>query len=245
MVADIHAHLDYFSNEELKKIIERAKKEGIEIIITNSTDIKSCKKSLEISKKYDIVRLAVGLYPNDNLNINDFDEFKKFVLENQKEIFAIGEIGMDFKESKNEGSQELIFKKQLELAQELNLPVIIHSRKAEKEVLKILEDYKNLKKILHCFSGKFKLIEEAKKQGCYFSIPANINRSEHFKKMVKEISMERILLETDSPFLPPTKGETNEPANVLKTVKTISAIWGISYDETENILEDNFRKVFE
>jgi TatD DNase family protein len=122
--------------------------------------------------------------------------------------------------------------------------VIIHSRKAEREVLEILEKFKSIKVILHCFSGSFNLVKKGIGLGCYFSIPANIVRSEHFQKMAQVIPREKILTETDSPYLSPFKEKENEPAFITESMKKISKIWKIPETEVEKKIEDNFRKVF-
>lgn len=243
MLIDVHAHLDFFSEEEIGKIILNAKKAKVGLIITNSLNLKSCKRNLEIVKKYDIVKLAVGLYP-EGLSLKKLEELRKFVHKNKKYVFAIGEIGMDFKHDEDKKLQEKVFREQLRLAEELNVPAIIHTRKAEREVIEIVKDY-DCKKILHCFSGNFKLVKEAVKGGCYFSIPTNIVRSEHFKKMVEVLPREKILLETDAPYLSPFKDRKNEPEFVAESVKVISKIWGVSKKETEGQIEENFIKVFD
>ncbi|MCA9487620.1 MAG: TatD family hydrolase [Nanoarchaeota archaeon] len=246
MLYDIHAHLDYFKDEEIEELVKNAEKANLRIIIGNSTDLESCKKSLEISKKYKIVKFAAGLYPNPKLTKKNLEEFEDFVLKNKKEIVAIGEIGMDFKEfplsSKN--NQKKVFEFQLKLAQKLSIPIIIHSRKAEKEVIEILKNYPKVKKIMHCFSAKFKLIREANEIGCYFSIPPNVVRSEHFQKMVKELPKEKMLLETDSPYLSPFPGKQNQPAYAFETVKMISLLWKMPVEGVEKILWENYERVF-
>ena len=188
--------------------------------------------------------MALGLYPSDNLDNLIYKEFEEIVSNNQKRIFAIGEIGIDFKEGQNKEIQEKFFTLQLELAQKLKIPAIIHSRKAEKEVLKILENYPKLKKILHCFSGKFSLVKKADEMGCYFSIPTNIVKNEHFQKMVKELPKNKILTETDAPFLSPYPEKRNQPAFIKESIKKISEIWNLSEKQTENQIERNFLKAF-
>lgn len=246
MIYDVHAHLDMFNDKSLKGIINRAKKENVNTIITNSVNMESISHSLEISKKYpDIVKLAIGLYPEKDLKLGDWDKFYKFAKENRDKYIAFGEIGLDlFSTTENFNIQKEIFIKELNLAKEFSKPVIIHTRKAEKEVLDILENYPEIKKILHCFSGNFKLIKKAKEMGCYFSIPANIIRSKHFQKMVSELSKEIILTETDSPFLSPHKEIQNEPSFIRETISMISTIWNISKEEVENQIETNYKKIF-
>ena len=269
MLYDTHAHLDML--KDLDSVIENARRNHVKIIVAQSVDIDSMKKSLEICKKYpDVMKLSVGLYPEDDLKESDLLELEKFVSDNREYIFAIGEIGMDFtprvasagcrvksvemkedeiekvREISDERKklQEYVFRKQLELAERLGVPVSIHTRKAEREVVDILRDYPNVKKILHCFSGNFKLVKEAENIGCYFSIPTNIVRSEHFQKMVGEINRDRILTETDSPYLSPFKDSWNEPANIGESIKVISGLWDLSEKDVEDIIENNFVKLY-
>jgi len=238
---DTHAHLDLLEN--LEEIIKRAK--GMQII-TNSVNIKSCQKNLEIKDKFPKnVKLAVGLYPEEDISNNKLEELKIFIKKNKSKISAMGEIGMDFKHEKpSKEIQEFIFKAQLDLAKELKIPSIIHTRKAEKEVLDILENYKNQIIILHCFSGNFKLVKRAIDLGFYFSIPTSIVRSEHFQRLVVEVPRERLLTETDAPLQSPFKDKPNEPAFIKESIKKISEIWNLPTTKTEKIIENNFYKIF-
>ena len=242
MIIDTHAHLDLVKKNYLNKLIENAKNARVKIIITNAIDLNSCKKVLDLSKRFDIVKPALGLYP-EKLSLEKLEKFKKFLFEHKKEVFAIGEIGMDFKWHEDKKLQEKIFREQLKLAEELKLPAIIHSREAEAEVVEILKDY-NCKKIMHCFMGNFKLVKKAEELGCYFSIPTNIVRSEHFQKMVRMLPKDKILTETDSPYLSPFKGKKNESAFIVESIKIISKIWGLTKEETEKQIEDNFERLF-
>jgi TatD DNase family protein len=242
MIIDVHAHLDFFSKNKLKKIQENQK---IKLVITNSVNIKSIEKNLKISKKYPKIKLAVGLYPENNLSSNDLIFLSKIIKEIKSKIIAIGEIGMDFSnEFPNKQLQKEIFMKQLEIAKQLNIPAIIHTRKAEKEIIDILEEEGYSKIVLHCFSGNFKLIKKAIDLGYYFSIPTNIVRSEHFQKAIQLIPKNKILTETDSPYLSPFKEKQNEPAFIEETIKKMSEIWQISKEEVEKIIERNFNELF-
>jgi TatD DNase family protein len=257
MLIDIHAHLDLYDEKEVGNIIKESIENNVKCIITNSVDLDSCKKNLEFAKKYkDVVKLAVGFYPQDALSREEkelgyeskektetFEQLKEFTLKNKEFVFAIGETGLDFYNGKDKKTQEELFKKELKLAEELKVPIIIHSRKAEKEVVELIKDYSCVR-ILHCFNGKFSLIKQALESGCYFSIPTNIVRLEHFKKMVQEIPKDRILTETDAPFLSPYHNSKNKPYYIKETIKEISKIWKLSEKETEKIIFDNFKKVF-
>lgn len=238
---DDHCHLDFFNEKELEKIMKNSKNM---LIVSNSVNLDSCKKNIEISKKYKNVKCAFGMYP-EKLTLKKFNEFSKFVFNHRRRLFAMGEIGMDFLHKKNPELQEKIFRKQLDMARKYKVPAIIHTRKAEKEILKILEEYKDLKLILHCFSGNFKLIKKAVELGCYFSIPTSIMRTEHFQKMVLEIPKKKILTETDSPYLSPFIGEKNTPINIKESLKKIAEIWKVNFEEVEKQVEENFNLCFD
>ncbi len=242
---DVHANLDFYSREKLLKIIDNAKKIGVEFIVTNSVNLNSCKKNLKISQEFHFVKLAVGLYPEKNISLEKYAIFEKWVLENKKNISAIGEVGLDFSEElPSREIQEKIFINQLNLARNLNLPVIIHTRKAEKRVIEILQDFKDLKIILHFFSGNFTLVKEAINSSFYFSIPANVVRSEHFQKLLEITPKENILTETDSPYASPFKEIENEPSFVFEGLKKISEIWKVPIKKADKIIDENFYKIF-
>ena len=250
MICDCHLHLDMFNDSEIASLIDESK--NVKFMITNSVDLDSCKRGLYLGGKYSIVKVACGLYPQDahaketGKEKDSFEDFEKFVLENKKEIVAIGEIGMDFVSGSRENSveQEKLFRKQLELASKLNIPAIIHTRGAEKEIVKILEEYGGVKRILHCFCGSMKLVEKAVEIGCYFSIPTSIVRMENFRKMLEIVPRKKILTETDAPFLSPFKGKRNKPIYISETIKIISEIWKVSIEEVEKIIEENFERIF-
>jgi len=243
MIIDSHAHLDLIEN--LDEVLTRAKENNVELILAQSVNIESLNKNLEIKNKYsDIVGLSAGLYPEETLKKSDYKLLEDFVIKNEDKVMAIGEIGMDFsRKLPKKDLQEYIFTKQLDLAQKMGLPVSIHTRKAEKEIIQILKGYPKLKRILHCFSGNFKLVKEAEMMGCYFSIPTNIVRSEHFQKIVKEVNRKKILTETDSPYLSPFKEKSNEPSYITESIKVMAKIWKMSFEEAEYQIEENSKKV--
>ena len=140
---------------------------------------------------------------------------------------------------KNRALQEFAFREFLMLAKELEIPAIIHSRKAEQDVIRIIKEINYKKVVLHCFTGKKSLIKDYKG---YFSIPAIILRSTHFQQLVKIVPLTRLLTETDSPYLSPFKDKPNEPANVVLTVKKIAEIKGI--EEPEKIIFMNYQRLF-
>lgn len=253
MIIDSHAHLELFNEKELKRILKNANSDEVALIVSNSVDIKSAKKIIEISEKFPIVKIALGIYPEqkpfDTYSKNyekNFNEFKNLVLENKKNLVAIGEIGLDFYHGKkeNKGIQEKLFIDQIKLAKELDLPIIVHTRGAEQEVLDILEKEKPKKIILHCFCGNMKLVKRAEFLGCFFSIPCSLKRMENFLHLLKIVPREKILTETDAPYLSPFPKKKNEPKFIKETIKKISDVWKISKEEVEKEIFKNSRKIF-
>jgi len=132
----------------------------------------------------------------------------------------------------------------IKLSKKINKPLIIHSRKAESDIIDILENSDAKKVILHCFSGKLKLIKKAAELGYYFSVPTNVVRSSQFQKLVEMVDINQLLTETDSPYLSPYKNRRNEPAFIIETIKKIAEIKNISINETANNIFMNYQKVF-
>jgi len=242
MLIDIHSHLDMCKN--IPKVIENAKQKNVKIV-TCGVDLKSNRESLEFFEKYH-VEICLGIYPVDaeKLSEKEIDFEIKFIEKNKSKIIGIGEVGLDLKFGKNLEKQKLILKKFVLLAKKFNVPIIIHSRKAEKEAIEFLEQFDYNKIIMHCFSGKIKLVEKIVGNNWYLSIPANIKTSEHFQKVVKNVSIENLFCETDSPFLHPDKKENNEPANVIESYRKIAEIKGISLEEVKKKIEENYNRIF-
>lgn len=252
ILVDVHAHLDWKDFKDLDEVIERAKLAGVKAIISAGVDPKSNRQVLEIAKRYDIVKAALGIYPPDALgretnteNLVDIDKEIEFITLNRSKIIAIGEIGLDYKsEDADKEMQKHVFVNQLRLAKKLNLPIIVHSRKAELEVIEILEKEGMKKVVLHCFSGKTSLIKKAICLGWSFSIPTNVVKSEQFQNLVKIVPLPQLLTETDSPFLSPFQGKRNEPAFVAESVKKIAEIKKLDQLEAANIIYSNYQNMF-
>ncbi|MBT3690697.1 TatD family hydrolase [Candidatus Woesearchaeota archaeon] len=245
MLIDVHCHLDYKDfDKDRDEVIENAKKNNVKIIISNGTDLESNKKVLELSKKYDIIKPAFGLYPveAENLSEEEIDETLNFIKKNNP--VAIGEVGLDLYNGKDIEKQKKVLVKLIDLSKELDIPLIIHSRKAEEEVIELLKETKPKKVILHCFCGNKELTKEAESLGYVFSIPATIIRTKTFKKLAKRIQLKSILTETDAPFLSPYEGKRNEPAYIKETIKKISEIKGLTEEELEKIIFMNYQNLF-
>ena len=256
MLVDTHIHLDCYKPEELDDLITRAKKANVKALITQGTNHESNKKSLEIAKKYDIVHVAMGLYPLDAINVKNntdytsrqvnisVEETLDFIKKNKDKIVAIGEVGIDLKHSTDLKTQTDNFSKIIELAEKLKKPLIVHSRKAENEVLELLQSY-NVKKIqLHVFEGRKKEIQKAADLGYYFSIPCIINKLVHFQMLTQMVNISQLLTETDGPWLSPYKEKQNEPIYIQETINHIAKIKKLDPKEVENIIYMNFQKLF-
>ncbi len=258
MLVDIHCHLDH-EKIDADKIVEKAKKSGVKEIITSGVNTSSNRKALKLSEKYDIVKASFGIYPIDALNKElqqegfyrneelNVEKELAWIEKNKEKCLAIGECGLDYKWSKKEKEhekQKKVFEKVIKLAKRINKPLIIHSRKAEKDALELLEK-NNMKKLnLHCFNGKKSLIRKAEELGYYFSIPPIITRLEHFQMLVNMIPLNKLLTETDSPYLSPERGKINKPSNVKITIKEIAKIKNLSEEEVEKQVYKNYKKLF-
>ncbi|MBT4334260.1 TatD family hydrolase [archaeon] len=246
MLIDAHAHMDYEQFEkDLDKVITSAEENNFVAIISNGTGPASNRKVLELSKKYNIIKPALGIYPIEALEMSDeeIDEEIEFIKKSNP--LAIGEVGIDYYHTDVKEKQKINFIKFIKLSKELNIPIIVHSRNAEEDVVQILEEEGAKKVLMHCFSsGKKELAERIEKNGWYFSIPATIVRNKTFKKLVKRISMDRILTETDAPFLSPFKEKRNEPSFIKETIKKIAEIKQLTEKEVEDQIYSNYKRLF-
>jgi TatD DNase family protein len=245
MLIDVHCHLDFKDfDKDRNEVIERAKQNNFKVIISNGTDLESNKKVLELSKKYDIVKPSFGLYPLEAEKISE-KELKELItfIEKNKPV-SIGEVGLDLKHGKDLEKQKEALKKLINLSKKLDIPIIVHSWKAEKETIDFLKENKAKKVILHCFSGNLEHIKQAEGLGYSFSIPASIVKNKTFRKLAKRIKLNSILTETDAPFLSPFEGKRNEPSFIKESIKKIAEIKGITEEELEKIIFMNYQRLF-
>jgi len=248
MLFDVHAHLhsEQFK-EDLEEVIDRAKKAGLSYIIEAGLDLESNKKVLNLSSKFNIIKPSLGLYPTDAVKLTDeqIEENINFIRQNKDKIIAIGEVGLDFNEGREtEKKQKEIFQKIIQLAEEIKKPLIVHSRKAEEECIQMLESSSLKRVVFHCFNGNFKLVKKIEENKWYLSIPPIILRSLHFQGVVQLVSITNLLTETDSPYLAPPPKTRNEPAFVKFSVEKISEIKNLTFEDTKNLLFNNFQNIF-
>jgi len=244
MLIDVHTHLDFPDfKKDLDKVISRCK--NFAVIISNGTDPESNRKVLELSKKFKLIKPALGFYPTDIERATEKEIDKEIEFIKTQKPIAIGEVGLDYFVGKNPEKQKKAFKKFIKLAENLNIPIIVHSRNAEQDTLNVLEESKYKKVIMHCFSGNAEQTKKASDFGYYFSIPTSIVRNKSFKKLVKRIDIKNILTETDAPFLSPYEDKKrNEPSFIKESIKKISEIKKISPKKIEKKIYENYKRMF-
>ena len=247
MIFDTHAHYDDERfTEELDSLFEFLTQNGVSKVITCGCDTESSKKSLELAQKYDFVYAAVGYHPS-NID-NGFKKEKLIELANNKKCIAIGEIGLDYYWTQdNNIEQREIFAKQLEIANELGLPVLVHDRDAHSDTLEILKKYKP-KGVVHSFSGSCEMAEELIKLGMHIGIGGVITfkNAKKLPEVVKMLPEDRILLETDSPYLTPVpyRSKTNNSAMIYFIAEKIAEIRGTTTEHILNLTFNNASKLF-
>lgn len=249
LLVDIHAHLDLFDDKERRKVIVRAAAAGVKAIINNGVGPSSNRESLQLQKQFPVVRAALGIYPTEaaKLAAAEVESELDFIRSSKNKIVAIGEIGLDYQEAKGEKDrqfQQRLFEQQLRIGIELNKPVIVHSRKAEKEVVETLIRCGCKLVILHAFHGSIKLVKAAAGAGFYVTIPTNIGRSSHFQAIAKALPLSRLLTETDAPFLAAEKGQKSEPAHIVATIRELAKMKGMDTIEVANIIYGNYQRLF-
>lgn len=256
MIIDTHCHLsDEKFSGDLERVIGESHKAGVEKMIVMSVDVKDSKEVIEISKKNERVFAAVGICYSGAKKGMDVDlemESLRTLAKNNK-VVAIGEIGIDCWTGQREDNlkrQKEVFKAQLELAVELNLPVVIHSRGSEKEIMEVFEnmDLSTIHGQFHCFGESKDFLEYVLSLGFYVSFGGNVTyrRSDFIRDLLKMVPLERLLLETDSPYLPPEgkRGERNTPANAIITARFIADFLNISFENLAYQTSKNAKCLF-
>ena len=247
---DTHSHINMVETFSLEDVIANAKENGVNKIIVPSAYPKDFDEVIKLIDKHDNVYGMLGVHPTEAKSWNDslIDKIKK--LSDNKKIVAIGEIGLDYYWDRSFNDlQKEIFIKQIKLANELELPIDIHDRDAHKDTFDILEEYnKNSQVIMHCFSGSVEFAKECIKKGFYLGIGGVVTfkNAIKMKEVVKEISLDKIILETDAPYLTPVpfRGKENQPAYVKYVAEEIAKIKNISFEEVNNITNQNAEKIF-
>ena len=247
MFTDSHCHLydEYYDN--LDNILKISEDNKVNRFINNGCDSNTNKEVLDKVSKYDNMYGTLGIHPEYVDNYTDEDIlFIKSNLNNKK-IIAIGEIGLDYHYTKeNKEKQIELFESQLKLAEASNMPVIIHSREATLDTINTLKKY-NVRGVIHSFSGSLETAKEYMKMGFLIGVNGVITfKNANLKDVIKEIPLEHLVLETDSPYLTPEpfRGKQNNPGHILDIAKYVSELKDISLEELSNITNKNLNKMF-
>jgi TatD DNase family protein len=257
MFVDSHAHFDGPEyDHDRDAVVNRAREAGVRFMLVVGTGDPlsgSLERAVTVAEQYDGVFAAVGVHPHDAKLYNEQAEFKLHVLaaENRK-VVAIGEIGLDYHyDHSPRETQEEVFRQQIALAQGLGLPIIVHSRAADRETVKALGDERgngDLRGIMHCFGGSPEMAEEVLEMGFMISFAGNVTfkKAENLREAAKKVPLDRLLIETDCPYLSPVpyRGSRNEPARVVEIARCLGDLYDLSPEEIGRLTTANFVRFF-
>jgi TatD DNase family protein len=244
-LVDTHAHLcETTFDADRTEVLKQARKAGVVAVIAVSETLADAQRNLELAQKHAILRPAAGLYPT-HLDRADAETMMALIREERHRLWAIGEVGLDHwkvKEEAERGVQREIFGSFIDLAMELDLPLNVHSRSAGRHAIALLLERNARRVQLHAFDGKAATALPAVEAGYFFSIPPSVVRSRQKQKLVKQLPLSSLLVETDSPVLAPSPDERNEPANVVMAINAIAELKNISKEEViEAVFENTCR----
>ncbi|EMI15161.1 TatD family hydrolase [Bacillus altitudinis MN12] len=252
MLFDTHAHLNAEQyNEDLEQVIERAKSEKVEKIVVVGFDRPTITRAMELIEAYDFIYAAIGWHPVDAIDMTDEDLAWIKELSQHEKVVAIGEMGLDYYWDKSpKDVQKEVFRRQIALAKEVNLPIIIHNRDATEDVVTILkeEGAAEVGGIMHCFTGSLEIAKACMEMNFYISFggPVTFKNAKKPKEVVKDIPSDRLLIETDCPYLTPApfRGKRNEPSYVKYIAEQIAELREMSFEELAALTTENAKKVF-
>lgn len=252
MFIDSHAHLDDKRfDEDRDLLIKNLIDNGIDIAINIGADLQSSINSVDLSRNYDHIYAAVGIHPHSADEADDKALEKIKELADNEKVVAIGEIGLDYYyDNSPRDKQRECFRRHLELAKELDLPVVIHSREASQETFDIIQEAQDgtLRGVMHCYSGSIEMAEEYIKLGFYISIggPVTFKNARIVKDVAQSVPLDKLLIETDCPYLTPEpyRGKRNEPMYVKYTAAEIASLRGITVEELAEATSKNARDLF-
>lgn len=252
-LVDSHCHLDFpeFA-PELDEVVRRAEDEGVQRCITISTFVSRLPALLEIAERFENVYASVGTHPHNAAEEPDVSAEDLARLSQHPKIVAIGEAGLDYHYDKSPRDvQARVFRAHIDAARQTGLPLVIHARQADEDVETILREEMGkgaFAFVLHCFSSERRLAEAGVEMGGYVSFSGILafNRSDDLRAIAAGVPMDRLLVETDAPFLapPPHRGKRNEPSYVRKTAEVLARVKGVGLDEVARSTSDNVFRVF-
>lgn len=251
MIIDTHTHIQlsrYGKDRDI--VLSRAKNAGVERIIAVGFDLETSRAAIDLAMEKEAVFATVGLHPHDSKNLTEklLSVFKR--LAQKPKVVALGEMGLDFYRNLSpRKEQQKAFEKQIELAKELKLPIIVHNRDADEDILEILRKYAGqVDCVMHCFSGDWQMAKECLDMGFQISIagPVTYPNNKKLQEVVRKVPLERLLVETDCPWLAPQfrRGKRNEPAYVRAVVEKVADLKNTSFEAVAENTTDNARRFF-
>jgi len=249
MIIDTHCHL-YFEelNKDLDGVLSRANELGVNTFICVGTNLSDSYESLILAQKYKSIYATAGIHPHDSKDAaEDYLQELRNLLDNKK-IVAVGEMGLDyFRNISNPDTQKIVFKEQLKLAEEINKPIVFHNREADEDIINILSDFPNVVGVAHCFSSSYETAIKLIEMGFFISFSGNLTfKNSHLPEVAKKLPLDRLLVETDSPFLSPVpfRGKTNEPGRTRYVAEKLAEIFNSDIDQIASITTTNAKNLF-
>ena len=239
LLFDTHVHLNARQyNEDMEEVIERAQEAGVSRMIVVGFDHETIPLAIEIAERYDEIYAAVGWHPVDAIDFTDKELTWLEELAGHPKVVALGEMGLDYHWDKSPAEVQMdVFRQQIRLAKKLEMPIIIHNRKATEDIIKILqeEDAASVGGVMHCYNDSVEYVEGFLKMNFYIGLggPVTFKNAPLPKEVAKDVPFDKLLIETDAPFLAPHpyRGKRNEPAYVKRVAEDIAELRGISYEE--------------
>lgn len=252
MLFDTHVHLNAEQyKEDLVEVIERAQSEGVANMVVVGFDRPTIEKAIALVEKYDFLYAAVGWHPVDAIDMTEADLEWIEELAAHPKVVALGEMGLDYYWDKSPKEiQKEVFRKQIALAKRVKLPIIIHNREATQDIVNILkeEGAKEVGGVMHCFSGSEEIAKECIEMNFYISFggPVTFKNAKKVKEVAAEIPLDRLLIETDCPYLTPHpfRGKRNEPAHVKLVAEEIALLKNLPFEEIASVTTKNAKKLF-
>lgn len=252
MLFDTHMHLNARQyDEDRKEVIERAFSEGVEQMVVVGFDDETIPLAIEIAEEYEHIYAAVGWHPVDAISYTEEKLTWLEELSSHPKVVALGEMGLDYHwDTSPEKTQKEVFKAQIKLAKKVNLPIVIHNREASEDIKKILieEHAEEVGGIMHCYSSPIEDLQTYIDMNFYISLagPVTFKNAPEVREIAKEIPLNRLLIETDSPYLTPHpyRGKRNEPARVKLIAQEIARVKDISFEELAKITTKNAKRIF-
>ncbi|MCF7856813.1 TatD family hydrolase [Candidatus Gracilibacteria bacterium] len=249
-LVDTHCHLDFPElQKDFDEVLARAHSAGVKKFINPGVGIEESRKAVQLSSEHENIFAAVGIHPHEADSVDEKILAELEVLAQNSKVVAIGEIGLDFFKLRNSKEIQIAaFEKQLGLAQKLDLPLIVHAREADAEIFKILDKFPSLRGVLHCFGGDWSFAEKVLERGFFIGLTGIVTfpNAKNVREVAQKIPLEKLLIETDAPFLAPQKfrGQRCEPAFVVEVAEEVARLRGIEISEIAEKTTKNAEELF-